>query len=638
MNGAEVHLLYRAWDALFRVTPTPADVYDVGRAPGLDAMSRVMNYAHKSSALLLRDSGARSRLVDMLRSSTTTPEDPTREVASQEAAGACEPTPTTHNPLTGVHVPVGTFDTFRAWQDRKFEMRHGDLLRYALTHDTFFQAARLYGGLVVCVDPSSPESLGRDARLVDEVATAAAQAQRPLVLWASTEHAEADVRALLPQWDVHVVGDELMRAMPRVFARSITVACHVTASVKSTMRSVPALAGGADEALLVLGSADSVEAITRARQGFGRVICAGTSAALVTEAIPLERAVAESLFSTPPAPESAGPKGWEHALRAQLLQRHLARPPGAVDNAGLGFLAFSEFIARRCSRAAWFSSPPSSSSSPRTSRAIVAIDNRANAATVFAIKQTLACLEAGLWSLVVYTSPQHVAFYRAAMNDLGVSVDVDDRAPGLRLRGYGVEDYNVLLKSPWLWQDLLDRGYEQALLVQDDGMLVRPGLEVFGSTYDYVGAPWAAHWPCNQVLKDLTGGALTGNGGLSLRNIRAMLDVAESRKGGVFAMSPLQTEPEDVFFAAGVHASAGKWRLCPAEKARLFSSEEEMEEGSLGFHKPWPYHAHGVVARFFERALQVQDRVQDRVRDQVQMCKGSGREVCVLEKPARRLL
>jgi hypothetical protein len=169
-----------------------------------------------------------------------------------------------------------------------------------------------------------------------------------------------------------------------------------------------------------------------------------------------------------------------------------------------------------------------------------------------------------------------------------------------------LEDYNALLKSPAFWERISAR---KCLLVQDDGILVRPGVEArYMDRYDYVGAPWLEG---QAVLQGATNPDLVGNGGLSIRGTQAMIDISRAGERRMenydLFVNGAQSIPEDVYFARGVYLMRDRYALAPREEAVAFSSEQVLSPSSLGFHKPWPYHPLRDIVSFFERILSEKD-------------------------------
>lgn len=177
-------------------------------------------------------------------------------------------------------------------------------------------------------------------------------------------------------------------------------------------------------------------------------------------------------------------------------------------------------------------------------------------------------------------------------------------APGTGA-SFDVETYNDLLKSPSFWARIRA---PRVLIVQDDGMIVRRGLEedVELMAQDYVGAPWA-DTPANRAMLQAAGVGteLIGNGGLSLRRTEAMKRACEvGRADRRLFNHNLQPVPEDVFFASSTTCVLE----CPRTVAARFSFEQTEPTSStgpppFGFHKPWAYLPVAHVDAYFEKAL-----------------------------------
>ena len=152
--------------------------------------------------------------------------------------------------------------------------------------------------------------------------------------------------------------------------------------------------------------------------------------------------------------------------------------------------------------------------------------------------------------------------------------------------------YSDLLKKPGFWDMIPAR---QALIFQVDAMLLRPGIEAF-THWDYIGAPWTdRHVPQG-----------VGNGGLSLRTVKVMRDIASR-----FAADSPQSEMEDVFFATRLHrhgrelgATGG---LASREAAHRFSAENRLNDlptatAPLGIHQAWRFHSDAEVEHWLDAA------------------------------------
>lgn len=124
-----------------------------------------------------------------------------------------------------------------------------------------------------------------------------------------------------------------------------------------------------------------------------------------------------------------------------------------------------------------------------------------------------------------------------------------------------LSDYNTLMTSVDFWSSLIQ--YDRVLVFQHDSGLLRTGIEDF-LMWDYVGAPWTFQ------LKG-------GNGGLSLRNPKKMLDIINN-----FVYNESVHGYEDVYFCNHLERVGGK--LAPRDVCFQFSCETIYREGTLGYH------------------------------------------------------
>jgi len=120
-----------------------------------------------------------------------------------------------------------------------------------------------------------------------------------------------------------------------------------------------------------------------------------------------------------------------------------------------------------------------------------------------------------------------------------------------------IDDYNNLLKSVSFWETFTE---DRVLIFQRDSRLLRKGIEDFYE-YDYIGASW--HFA-----------PFVGNGGLSLRNPKAMIDCLNKIS--------ITTNNEDIYFGFSIPLLG--YKVAPIHIANKFSVETKFYLGSFGYH------------------------------------------------------
>jgi Protein of unknown function (DUF5672) len=188
------------------------------------------------------------------------------------------------------------------------------------------------------------------------------------------------------------------------------------------------------------------------------------------------------------------------------------------------------------------------------------------------------------------------------------------RYPGVAFEGYdpsyfgSIRGYNLLLLDPGFYERYAR--CEFLLILQTDAVLLRDDLDHWASLpYDYVGAPWPQGLPVKVNLDRFEGGnartvrALVGNGGLSLRRVRACQALLRE-----FPLAAehfrLSGSSEDLFFAVMGLLSAAF--VLPNERvASLFAWELSPEHyhavngvPPMGGHAWWKYNP-DFWTRFF---------------------------------------
>lgn len=225
---------------------------------------------------------------------------------------------------------------------------------------------------------------------------------------------------------------------------------------------------------------------------------------------------------------------------------------------------------------------------------VVLLDNRANPLSVFSVLFTLSNLNVG-WSCKIYTSTPAIPYYKKF---LGRVAEIS-HLPVLDIPRFHIDIYNNILKSADFWRSIKSI---KTLVIQDDGVLLRPGIERF-MEYDFVGASWVDN-VANQYIKENITEDLVGNGGFSLRTNSHMINICENfkkEKSWLFYKNITQI-PEDVYFVYGLKRTDGS-RMPSFQVGTEFASEEVCNMGSIGVHKLWSYHIADVTQRFFNSLL-----------------------------------
>jgi len=231
---------------------------------------------------------------------------------------------------------------------------------------------------------------------------------------------------------------------------------------------------------------------------------------------------------------------------------------------------------------------------PNSKYCVIIVDNRPNILSIISVLFTMINLNNN-WSCRFYTSSSALEFYE---NYLGKFVDVID--VDLLNHKFHIDIYNKLLTSVEFWESI---DSQKCLIIQDDGVLIRKGIDRFLS-YDYVGAPWVEGHG-NEYLKKNVNSDLVGNGGFSLRTVSKMKEivnkVSDEEKQILFYQN-LNNTPEDVFFCKNLK-KMNDIKMPLNRDASYFSSEEILNMDSIGFHKVWNYHHPDNIKKFFRQII-----------------------------------
>lgn len=255
-------------------------------------------------------------------------------------------------------------------------------------------------------------------------------------------------------------------------------------------------------------------------------------------------------------------------------------------------LLFHEFILNYIERKKTI---PFKNVAPGKDKTIVLIDNRESPSSVISFLFALMNIQDNEWSCKFLTGNKAYKYYSDILSPHGVEVV---SIPEADTENFDIDVYNAILKSKSTWELI---GGKHALIIQDDGLLLKKGVEAF-MDFDYVGAPWIDA-EGNKYIKEYVNPALVGNGGFSLRNVPKSIEIVEKydkEKHTLFYENQVEI-PEDVYFVQGFVLEDAN--LPSSTKASLFSSEQILNTESIGFHKPWVYHPRENVETFFNAML-----------------------------------
>lgn len=160
------------------------------------------------------------------------------------------------------------------------------------------------------------------------------------------------------------------------------------------------------------------------------------------------------------------------------------------------------------------------------------------------------------WGLQVFHGTDNQEFIYDILKDVK-NVDYVN----IGVKDFNKIEYNQYMKSSDFWSQV--KG-EKILTFQLDTLLLRFGVEEF-IEYDYIGAPWTKPKE-NKFI---------GNGGLSLRTKKVMLDISNTHK---------DYEPrwEDIFFVKWLDG----YNLPNIDTAMRFSCENIFHPNPFGLHNP----------------------------------------------------
>lgn len=239
---------------------------------------------------------------------------------------------------------------------------------------------------------------------------------------------------------------------------------------------------------------------------------------------------------------------------------------------------------------------------PQCPNALVLLDNRPNEQSVLAMLIALVNVPAPTWGARLYTSRAALSFYQERLPPC-VQVLVH---PTLDTPVFDIDIYNDAMQDMAFWKELEAADITHVLILQDDGLLLKPGIEqrFMIDPPAYIGAPWRPG-PENAFIQQHINPDLVGNGGFSLRSVAATLQVlgdpeAQADRTALFYHN-INRIPEDVFFVK--HMRRLGHRLPTAAHAAKFASEQILNPLCLGVHKVWVYHPLPALMEFLSQLL-----------------------------------
>jgi Protein of unknown function (DUF5672) len=198
------------------------------------------------------------------------------------------------------------------------------------------------------------------------------------------------------------------------------------------------------------------------------------------------------------------------------------------------------------------------------------------------------------WSLVVVHSKLNEAFVKAALADIATNIQFVQSSVQLNT----IADYNAMMKSAAFWRSL---NADKALVFQSDSIMLSSGIEAY-MKYDFIGAPWDLDH--NMYVKalfdkgDLVRGV--GNGGFSLRSVKAMIAIAEAgdtdtdAAAGSSTSSSSPDEAEDIFFSRHLDKADSQYAMPTRRVAYSFCRKETILALELIEGQSWPLALHST--------------------------------------------
>ena len=214
----------------------------------------------------------------------------------------------------------------------------------------------------------------------------------------------------------------------------------------------------------------------------------------------------------------------------------------------------------------------------------VIIEPRKHENLIPVIKNFMFLMQHTGWGLIVYHGPDNESFVKDGLKD-AIS---DDQVHYVRMiqKNLTNGEYSAMVANPLFWETIWKCfKCEHALMFQTDTLLLKGGDAIDSFLkYDYVGAPWANDGMCvvmppNNRYMQIT----VGNGGLSLRNVRAMMAIARR-----YPYKRGNDAPEDLYFSYWLKVHEIDFHLPTVSEASEFAMEHVYNPNAAGMHSPLP--------------------------------------------------
>ena len=200
--------------------------------------------------------------------------------------------------------------------------------------------------------------------------------------------------------------------------------------------------------------------------------------------------------------------------------------------------------------------------SNNTDKYAIIIEPRITPLLPLVIKNFMYKLKDKNWGLIIYHGINNETFIKEELKNMK---NVNYINTGVI--NFTSLEYSKYMASKQFWEKLIEEfRCKYVLTFQIDTLLFKNNLEDF-FIYDYVGAPWCVKW--NGFLE-------VGNGGLSLRNTKKMLEIVNQYK--------YTGQNEDIYFST--YCIKLNYDIPSIEIAKKFSIETIFYDDPIGLHQP----------------------------------------------------